>query len=162
MQKFVTCLWFDGKAEEAADFYASIFKNSKVGKITRYGDSGPGEKGTVMTVAFQLNGQKFLALNGGPQFTFSEAVSFVVACGTQKELDELWGKLSWEGKTQLCGWLKDRYGVSWQIVPSVLERMLEDSDAGRSGKVMEALLKMGKIDIRTLKQAYKAEKVTAQ
>ncbi|MGH9435997.1 MAG: VOC family protein [Terriglobia bacterium] len=154
MQKITPFLWFDGKAEEAANFYTSIFKNSKLGSITRYGDAGPGPKGTVMIATFQLEGQEFMALNGGPQFTFSPAISFVVNCETQEEVDALWEKLSEGGEKRQCGWLKDKYGVSWQIVPTVLGEMVQDKDAGKSKRVMEAMLKMKKIDINGLKQAY--------
>ncbi|MGH9397795.1 MAG: VOC family protein [Terriglobia bacterium] len=154
MQKITPFLWFDGQAEEAADFYTSIFKNSKKGSVTRYGDAGPGPKGTVMIATFQLEGQEFIALNGGPQFTFSPAISFVVNCGTQEEIDDLWEKLSEGGEKIECGWLKDKYGVSWQIVPTVLGELMQTKDAGKSKRVMEAMLKMKKIDINGLKQAY--------
>jgi predicted 3-demethylubiquinone-9 3-methyltransferase (glyoxalase superfamily) len=158
MQKITPCLWFDNKAEEAAIFYVSIFKNSNIGNITHYGEEGAEvsgrPKGTVMTVTFQLDGQEFMALNGGPQFTFSPAISFLVNCETQEEVDELWEKLSDGGEEGQCGWLKDKYGVSWQIVPTVLSEMLQDQDAKRSESVMKALIQMKKIDIRTLKQAY--------
>ncbi len=157
MKKITPFLWFDGKAEEAMNFYVSIFKNSKVVSITRYGETGPGPKGTVMTAAFQLNGQDFTALNGGPQFTFSPAISFVVNCETQQEVDELWEKLSEGGEKQVCGWLKDKYGLSWQVVPTVLIEMLQDKDPERADRVMKAMLQMGKIDIQTLKQAYNAQ-----
>ena len=126
MQKITPFLWFDGKAEEAMRFYVSIFKNSKIGKITRYGDVGPGPKGTVMSATFQLEGQDFYALNGGPAFTFSPAISFFVNCQTQEEVDELWEKLSEGGTKDRCGWLRDRYGVSWQIIPTVLGELLND------------------------------------
>ncbi len=154
MQKITPFLWFDGKAEEAMKFYVSIFKNSKVGSVTRYGEEGPGPKGTVMSATFQLDGQKFFALNGGPLFTFSPAISFFVNCETQEEVDELWEKLSEGGEKQRCGWLKDKYGLSWQIIPSVLGTMLQDNDAVKSGRVMKAMLQMDKIDIKILKQAY--------
>ena len=121
-------LWFDGRAEEAAQFYSSIFKNSKIGSVTRYGDAGPGPKGSVMTVSFQLDGQEFLALNGGPEFTFTEAISFVVNCETQEEIDTFWERLSAGGQRIQCGWLKDKFGVSWQVVPTVLGKMLQDKD----------------------------------
>ena len=147
-------LWFDGKAEEAMNFYVSIFKNSKVGRVTRYGEAGPGPKGTVMSATFQLDGQEFFALNGGPQFTFSPAISFFVNCETQREVDDLWEKLSEGGEKQRCGWLRDKYGLSWQVVPSVLGKMLQDKDAGKAKRVMEAMLQMDKIDIQRLKQAY--------
>ncbi len=157
MQKITPFLWFDGKAEEAMNFYTSIFKNSKIVSITRYGEEGPGPKGTVMSVTFQLDGQEFMALNGGPQFTFSEAISFFVNCKTQGEIDELWEKLSEGGKKQRCGWLKDKYGLSWQIVPTVLGEMLQDKDGEKSKKVMKAILRMDKLDIKSLKQAYEQQ-----
>jgi len=160
MQKIIPCLWFDDKAEEAAKFYASIFKNSKIGDVSRYGKEGyefhGKEDGMVMTVDFEIEGQKYVALNGGPIFKFNEAISFQVHCETQKEVDYYWEKLS-EGddeKAQQCGWLKDKYGVSWQIVPVVLTKMIQDKDAEKSQKVMKALLQMRKLDIKTLTQAY--------
>jgi len=158
MQKIIPCLWFDHQAKEAATFYVSIFRNSKIGRITRYGEAGAKvsgrPKGSVMTVMFKLNGQEFMALNGGPIFKFSEAVSFVVNCRTQKELDDLWEKLSEGGKKGQCGWLKDKYGVSWQIVPTVIAEMVTDADPAKSERVMKALLQMTKLGIRKLKQAY--------
>ncbi len=154
MQKITPFLWFDGKAEEAMNFYVSIFKNSKTGRITRYGEGGPGPKGTVMSATFQLDGQEFMALNGGPLFTFSPAISFFVNCKTQEEVDELWEKLSEGGEKHQCGWLKDKYGVSWQIIPSALGEMLSDTDTEKSKRVMKAMLQMNKIDIKSLKQAY--------
>lgn len=168
MQKITPFLWFEGKAEEAANFYVSIFsslggsasggKNSKIVSVTRYGEEGAKAsgrpKGTVMTVAFRINGQEFVALNGGPQFKFTEAISFVVNCETQQEVDELWEKLSEHGEKGQCGWLKDKYGLSWQIVPTALVEMLQDKDPEKSKRVMEAVLQMNKIDIKTLKQAY--------
>ena len=160
MQKIIPCMWFDDKAEEAAKFYASIFKNSKIGDISRYGKEGyefhGKEDGTVMTVDFEIEGQKYVALNGGPIFKFNEAISFQVHCETQKEVDYYWEKLSEGGneKAQQCGWLKDKYGVSWQIVPVVLTKMLQDKDAKKSQRVMKALLQMRKLDIKTLTQAY--------
>jgi predicted 3-demethylubiquinone-9 3-methyltransferase (glyoxalase superfamily) len=160
MQKIIPCLWFDDKAEEAAKFYASIFKNSKIGNVSRYGKEGyefhGKEDGTVMTVDFEIEGQKYVALNGGPIFKFNEAISFQVHCETQKEVDYYWEKLSEGGdeKAQQCGWLKDKYGVSWQIVPVVLTKMLQDKDAKKSQRVMKALLQMRKLDIKTLTQAY--------
>jgi predicted 3-demethylubiquinone-9 3-methyltransferase (glyoxalase superfamily) len=147
MQKITPFLWFDGKAEEAMLFYTSIFKNSKITSIMRYGEAGPGVKGTVMSATFQLDGQQFIALNGGPQFTFSPSISFFVTCETQQEVDELWEKLSAGGKPQRCGWLEDKFGLSWQIVPAVLGEMLQDEDTGKSKRVMEAMLKMDKLDI---------------
>jgi predicted 3-demethylubiquinone-9 3-methyltransferase (glyoxalase superfamily) len=154
MQKITPCLWFDDQAEEAMNFYVSIFKNSKVGTITRFGEGGPGPKGTVMSVTFQLDGQDFLALNGGPLFKFTEAISFFVNCETQHEVDELWEKLSAGGEESRCGWLKDKYGMSWQIIPSTLIKMLGDSDAEKAKRVMQAMLQMVKIDISRLQQAY--------
>jgi predicted 3-demethylubiquinone-9 3-methyltransferase (glyoxalase superfamily) len=153
-QKITPFLWFDDKAEEAANFYVSIFKNSKVGTITRYGDAGPGPTGRVMTVTFKLEGQEFIALNGGPQFKFTEAISFVVNCETQEEIDEFWEKLSAGGKKVQCGWLKDKYGLSWQIVPTVLGEMMQDTDPEKSQRVMNAIMQMEKIDIQNLKRAY--------
>ena len=157
MQKITPFLWFDGKAEEAMHFYVSIFKNSKAGSITRYGDAGPGPKGTVMVVTFQLDGQEFIALNGGPQFTFSPAISLVVNCETQEEVDAFWEKLSEGGEKLQCGWLRDKYGLSWQIVPTVLGKMMQDKDAEKSQRVMKAMLQMNKIDIERLKQAYERQ-----
>ena len=154
MQKITPFLWFDGKAEEAMRFYVSIFKNSKVGAITRYGDAGPGPKGTVMVATFQLEGQEFIALNGGPQFTFSPAISFVVNCETQEEVDAFWEKLAEGGEKLQCGWLRDKYGLSWQIVPTVLGEMMQDKDVEKSQRVMKAMLQMTKLDIKRLKQAY--------
>jgi predicted 3-demethylubiquinone-9 3-methyltransferase (glyoxalase superfamily) len=160
MQKITPCLWFDDNAEEAVKFYTSIFKKSKIGRIARYGEEGNeihGKRaGTVMTIEFELNGQTFTALNGGPMFKFNEAISFQVGCKSQKEVDYYWEKLSQGGdeKAQQCGWLKDKYGVSWQIVPAVLGEMLQDNDAEVSNQVMKALLQMKKLDIKKLKQAY--------
>jgi predicted 3-demethylubiquinone-9 3-methyltransferase (glyoxalase superfamily) len=155
MQKITPFLWFDGNAEEAVNFYVSVFKNSKVVRVTRYGDSGPGPKGTVMSATFQLEGHEFFALNGGPQFTFTPAISFFVNCETQDEVDDLWEKLSAGGDQQRCGWLKDKYGVSWQIIPSALGKMPQDKDAGNSNKAFEAMLQMDKIDIKALEQSYR-------
>ncbi len=154
IQKITPFLWFDDKAEEAMNFYVSIFQNSKAVSITRYGDEGPGPKGAVMTATFQLDGQEFIALNGGPHFKFTEAISFVINCKTQQEVDHFWEKLSESGEESRCGWLKDKYGVSWQVVPTVLGEMLQDKDAEKSKRVMQAMLQMDKIDIKTLKQAY--------
>ena len=158
IQKITPFLWFDAKAEEAANFYVSIFKNSKIGSIARYGDEGAEvsgrPKGTVMIVTFQLDGQEFIALNGGPQFTFSPAISFLVNCNAQEEIDAFWEKLSEGGQTEQCGWLKDKYGVSWQIVPTVLGEMMQDPDVEKSQRVMKALLQMVKIDIATLQREY--------
>jgi len=156
MQKITPFLWFDGKAEEAMNFYVSVFKNSKVVRVTRRGDGGPGAKGTAMSATFQLEGQDFFALNGGPQFTFTPAISFFVNCETQDEVDELWDKLSDGGKTERCGWLKDRYGLSWQIVPSILGKLLGDKDAMKANRVMQAMLQMDKLDIKGLQDASNA------
>jgi predicted 3-demethylubiquinone-9 3-methyltransferase (glyoxalase superfamily) len=153
MQKITPFLWFDDKAEEAMNFYVSIFKNAKPGKVVRYGAGGPGPEGTVMTATFQLEGQEFMALNGGPHFKFSPAISFFVDCTTQEEVDALWDTLSAGGEKQPCGWLKDKYGVSWQIIPSVLGELLHGKDAAKSRRVMEAMLKMSKIDIKGLQRA---------
>jgi predicted 3-demethylubiquinone-9 3-methyltransferase (glyoxalase superfamily) len=161
MQKITPFFWFDDKAEEAASFYISIFKNSKIVNITRYGDAGAAvtgrPKGTVMTVAFQLEGQEFVALNGGPQFKFTEAISLVVNCQTQEEVDEYWKKLSDGGQEVQCGWLKDKYGLSWQIVPTILGEMLSDRDPKKAERVMKAMLQMKKIEIKGLKQAYEQQ-----
>jgi predicted 3-demethylubiquinone-9 3-methyltransferase (glyoxalase superfamily) len=154
MQKITPFLWFDGKAEEAMNFYVSIFKNSRVGTITRYGDAGPGPKGTVMIATFQLEGQDFIALNGGPQFTFTPAISLFVDCKTQEEVDDLWNKLSEGGEINRCGWIRDKYGLSWQIVPSALRELMGDKDPEKSNRVMKAMLQMTKIDIQGLKQAH--------
>jgi predicted 3-demethylubiquinone-9 3-methyltransferase (glyoxalase superfamily) len=160
MQKITPFLWFDNQAEEAANFYVAVFNNSRILNISRYGESGAEAsgraEGTVMTVVFELEGQEFVALNGGPVFTFSPAVSFVVNCTTQKELDSLWDKLSAGGdeKAQQCGWLQDKYGLSWQVVPAVLEEMLQDPDPEKAERVMKAMLQMKKIDIAALRQAY--------
>ena len=153
-QKITPYLWFNDNAEEAMNFYVSIFKNAKVVSVTRYGDAGPGPNGTVMSATFQLEGQEFFALNGGPQFTFSPAISFFVNCVTQQEVDALWDKLSAGGEKQMCGWLRDKYGVSWQIIPTVLGEMLGDKDAKKSQRVMQAMLQMRKIDIAGLKRAH--------
>jgi predicted 3-demethylubiquinone-9 3-methyltransferase (glyoxalase superfamily) len=154
MQKITPFLWFDGKAEEAMNFYVSIFKNSKVLSVSRYGEAGPGPKGTVMSAMFQLEGQEFVALNGGPQYKFTPAVSFFVNCETQEEVDELWEKLSAGGREEQCGWLTDKYGLCWQIIPSILRKLLEDKDPKKSQRVMKAMLQMVKIDIQALKKAY--------
>jgi predicted 3-demethylubiquinone-9 3-methyltransferase (glyoxalase superfamily) len=154
MQKITPFLWFDGKAEEAMNFYVSVFKNSKVVSVTRYGEAGPGAKGTVMSATFEIEGQAFYALNGGPHFTFTPAISFFVNCETQQEVDELWEKLSEGGKKDRCGWLKDKYGLSWQIIPSILGKLLQDKDAAKSSRVMKAMLQMDKIDIARLQRAY--------
>ena len=158
MQKITPFLWYDTQAEEAANFYVSIFKNSKVVSVARYGEAGPGPKGSAMTVAFELDGQKFVALNGGPHFKFTEAVSFVVNCTSQEEVDYFWEKLlEGGGKESQCGWLKDKYGLSWQIVPTVLPELLQDKDPEKANRVMQAMMKMVKIDIETLKRAAEGE-----
>ena len=161
MQKITPCWWFDDQAEEAVKFYASIFKNSKIKSITRYSEDAAKvsgrPKGSVLTVAFRLAGQEFLALNGGPIFKFTEAVSFIVNCQTQAEVDRLWEKLSEGGEKGQCGWLKDKYGLSWQIVPTMLSKMLQDKDARKSERVMSALLQMKKLDIKRLEQAFRKE-----
>ena len=158
MQKITPFLWYDDKAEEAANFYVSIFKNSKIGGLTRYDEEGSKAagrpKGTVMTIKFQLDGQEFVAINGGPHFKFTEAVSFVVNCDTQEEVDKFWEKLTEGGEEVQCGWLKDKYGLSWQVVPTALPEMLQDKDPAKAQRVMKAMLQMKKIDIQTLKQAY--------
>ncbi|PUA37037.1 hypothetical protein C8Z91_22070 [Paenibacillus elgii] len=154
MQKITPFLWFDGKAEEAMNFYTSIFADSKIESVTRYGEGGPGPKGAVMSGTFQLNGQTFMALNGGPQFTFSPAVSFFVNCETQEEIDELWEKLSEGGEPGRCGWLTDKFGLSWQIIPKILGELLQDKDAEKSARVMQAMLQMDKLDIEALQRAY--------
>jgi predicted 3-demethylubiquinone-9 3-methyltransferase (glyoxalase superfamily) len=154
MQKITPFLWFDNQAEEAANFYTSIFKNSRIKTVSRYGEAGPGPKGSVMVVTFGLEGAEFMALNGGPLFKFTEAISLSVNCGTQEEVDELWEKLSEGGEKGRCGWIKDKYGLSWQINPIVLGEMLSDEDAGKSNRVMQAMLQMDEIDIGKLKQAY--------
>lgn len=156
-QKITPFLWFDNNAEEAANFYVSIFKNSKIASVARYGAAGPGPKGTVMTATFQLEGQEFIALNGGPLFKFTEAISFVVNCETQAEIDELWEKLSEGGEKSRCGWLKDKFGLSWQVVPTVLQEMYQDKDAEISQRVMKAMMQMDKMDIAALRQAFEQE-----
>jgi predicted 3-demethylubiquinone-9 3-methyltransferase (glyoxalase superfamily) len=159
MQKITPFLWFDGKAEEAAKFYVSIFKNSKIGKLVRYGDAGPGPKGNVMVASFEVEGQEFTALNGGPQFKFNESVSFVVHCKTQEEVDYYWDKLlAGGGQESMCGWLKDKYGLSWQITPDALLELISDPDPAISQSVMKAMMQMRKIDIEGLKQAKRAAK----
>jgi predicted 3-demethylubiquinone-9 3-methyltransferase (glyoxalase superfamily) len=154
MQKIVPCLWYDNQAEDAALFYVSIFKNSKVLDVARYGEAGPGPAGSVMTVSFVLDGREFVGLNGGPVFTFSEAISFQVGCETQEEVDYFWEKLSEGGTKGQCGWLKDKYGVSWQITPTILPELLRDKDPAKSQRVAAAMLKMTRLDIGRLKQAY--------
>jgi predicted 3-demethylubiquinone-9 3-methyltransferase (glyoxalase superfamily) len=157
MKKITPFLWFEDKAEEAANFYTSIFKNSKILNIARYGEAGPGPKGTVMTVTFQLEGQEFMGLNGGPHYTFSPAISFFVNCETQAEVDELWEKLSAGGREDRCAWLQDKFGVSWQIVPKALLELIQDKDPVKSQRVFKAMLQMIKIDIEGLKRAYRGE-----
>ena len=153
MREITPCLWFDTEGEEAAELYTSVFPNSKILEVARYGEAGPRAEGTVMTVSFQLDGTKFVALNGGPEFKFNEAISFQVSCETQEEVDEFWSKLSEGGEKGPCGWLKDRYGVSWQIVPTVLPELLSDPDRERSQRVMRAMLSMKKIEIDALERA---------
>ena len=154
-QKITTYLWFDREAEEAANLYTSIFRNSKILNVARYGDAGPGPKGTAMTVNFQLDGQEFIALNGGPAFKFTEAISLLVDCETQEEVDRLWNKLTADGGEQsMCGWLKDKFGLSWQIIPSALFRLMSDPDPEKSKRVMEAMLQMKKIDVPSLERAH--------
>jgi predicted 3-demethylubiquinone-9 3-methyltransferase (glyoxalase superfamily) len=158
MQKITPFLWFDSNAEEAARFYTSIFKNSKILNVSRYGDAGPGPKGSVMVVSFQLDGQQFTALNGGPKFKFSEAFSFVVNCENQREIDEYWNKLTaGGGQESQCGWLKDKFGFSWQIVPTALGTLMTDKDPKKANRVMQALLQMKKLDIATLERAAEGE-----
>ena len=154
MQKITPFLWFDGNAEEAMNLYVSVFKNSKVVSVRRYGKAGPGPEGTVMTGTFQIEGQEFFVLNGGPQYKFTPAISLFVNCETQEEVDELWEKLSAGGRKDRCGWLQDKYGLSWQIIPSTLGKMLGDKDPKKANSVMQAMLQMDKIDINKLKQAY--------
>ncbi|AJG19948.1 VOC family protein [Cupriavidus basilensis] len=154
MQKITPFLWFDGQAEEAMHFYTSVFKNSRPGRVMRYGEAGPGVNGSVLSASFELEGLEFTALNGGPHFTFTPAISLFVSCESQSEVDALWGQLSAGGEEGQCGWLRDKFGVSWQIVPSILGRLLQDKDAGKSARVMEAMLKMRKLDIALLAQAY--------
>ena len=158
MQKITPCLWFNDQAEEAMRFYVSIFKNSKVGRVTRYGEAGANvsgrPKGSVMTATFEIEGQEFMALNGGSHITLSEAVSFIVKCDTQKEIDTFWEKLSEGGEKGVCGWLKDKFGLSWQIVPTMLSDMMQDKDADKTNRVMQAILQMKKLDIARLQEAY--------
>jgi predicted 3-demethylubiquinone-9 3-methyltransferase (glyoxalase superfamily) len=160
-QGFTTCLWFDGQAEEAANHYASIFKDSKIGRIGRFTEAGPGPAGSVVTVEFELNGQKFVALNGGPEFKFNEAISFQVFCEDQEEVDYYWGRLSEGGEESVCGWLKDKYGVSWQVIPAGLIDMLFDEDPEKAKRTTEAMLAMKKLDIATLKKAHAGEYASA-
>jgi predicted 3-demethylubiquinone-9 3-methyltransferase (glyoxalase superfamily) len=157
MQKITPCLWFDTEAEEAATFYCSVFKNARIVEVSRYGDAGPRPADLVMTAVFELDGQEFVALNGGPEFTFNEAVSFQVNCETQEEVDEFWERLSEGGETGPCGWLKDKYGVSWQIIPTALPELLGDPDPARAQRALQAMLTMSKIDIEGLRQAAAGE-----
>jgi predicted 3-demethylubiquinone-9 3-methyltransferase (glyoxalase superfamily) len=157
MQKITPFLWFDGQAEEAANFYVSTFKNSKILNLARYGEAGPGPEGTVMVATFQIEGQKFMALNGGPHYTISPAISFYVDCETQAEVDELWQKLTAGGSEVQCGWLKDKFGVSWQIIPKTLIELMQDKDPVKSQRVFKAMMGMIKIDIEALKRAYRGE-----
>jgi len=152
--KITPFLWFNDNAEEAMNYYVSIFKNSKVLSINRYSEAGPGPSGSVMTATFELDGQQFTALNGGPEFGFTEAISFFVNCETQQEVDELWDKLCAGGEASMCGWLKDKYGLSWQIIPKALGEMLSDKNPEKAGRVMKAMLQMQKIDAKKLKEAY--------
>lgn len=154
MQKITPNLWFDGQAEEAATYYTSIFKNSRIVDVKRYGEAGPLPAGTAMTVVFEIHGQEYIGLNGGPEFKFNEAVSFVVNCESQEEVDELWERLSDGGEPGPCGWLKDRYGLSWQIVPTELNKLLGDPDPEKANRVMKAMLGMGKIEVQGLRDAY--------
>jgi predicted 3-demethylubiquinone-9 3-methyltransferase (glyoxalase superfamily) len=154
MARIIPFLWFNDQAEEAANHYTSVFQNARVTDIQRYGEAGPGPAGAAMLVSFELEGQEFIALNGGPQFTFNEAISFYTSCSSQAEVDTLWSGLTDGGSEGQCGWLKDRYGVSWQIVPTVLTELLADPDPDRAGRVMQAMLKMGRIDIQELRDAY--------
>jgi predicted 3-demethylubiquinone-9 3-methyltransferase (glyoxalase superfamily) len=157
MQKISPFLWFNNNAEEAAHFYTSIFNNSRIGSVMRFGDAGPGPKGSVMGISFELEGQEFKALNGGPVFTFTPAISLFVDCETQEEVDNLWKRLGEGGEPQQCGWLKDKFGVSWQIVPLALGRMLQDPDTAKSTRVMQAMMRMVKLDIAALERAYRGE-----
>ena len=161
MQKIVTFLWFDNQAEEAVNFYTSLFKNSKIGKISRYGDAGPGPKGSVMGITFQLEGQEFFALNGGPHFKFTPAISLFVNCETQEEVDALWSRLSAGGREDRCGWLTDKYGLSWQIIPKVLGELLGHSDPQTAQRAMKAMLQMSNIDIQKLKDAASAKSASS-
>lgn len=156
MQKITPFLWFDNNAEEAAELYVSIFKDSKILSVSRYGEAGPGPAGSAMSVTFELERQQFMALNGGPQYKFTEAISLFVHCTTQEEVDDLWARLSAGGEEGPCGWLKDKYGLSWQIVPSVLGELLGDEDAEKAKRVMQSMLQMKKLDIQRLKQAYES------
>ena len=160
MQKITPFLWFDTQAEEAAKFYTSIFKNSSIDKVERYPEGSPAPAGSVMTVVFKLNGQEFIALNAGPQFKFTEAISFVVNCDTQEEIDHYWNNLLKDGTPQACGWLKDKYGLSWQIVPSNLSKLFSSKDPEKAKRAMAAMMKMVKFDIKALEEAYEGEAVS--
>lgn len=157
MDELTTCLWFDGQAEEAANFYTSIFKNSKLGRVSRYTDAGPGPAGSVMVIEFELNGQKFVGLNGGPEYSFNEAISFQIFCADQDEVDYYWSRLSDGGQEVVCGWLKDRYGLSWQVVPTAFTEMMNDPDPVKARRVTEAMFTMTKLDIARLREAYAGE-----
>jgi predicted 3-demethylubiquinone-9 3-methyltransferase (glyoxalase superfamily) len=161
-QKIITYLWFNDKAEEAARFYVSLFKNSKINAVRRYRDAGPGPKGSAMSVEFELEGQSFIALNGGPHFTFTPAISLFVNCENQQEVDELWQKFTAGGKESRCGWLQDKYGLSWQIIPTALGKLLSDPDREKSSRVMKAMLQMGKIDVQALQEAHDGGKAASQ
>ncbi len=155
MQKIMTCMWFNNQAEEAAIFYTSIFKNSKLDQVSYNGDAGPGQKGSVLTVTFELNGQEMMALNGGPEYKFTPAISLFVNCEDQQEVDHYWEKLSEGGEKRPCGWLTDKFGVSWQIVPTILGVLMSDKDESKAARVMQAMLQMSKLDINLLQQAYR-------
>jgi predicted 3-demethylubiquinone-9 3-methyltransferase (glyoxalase superfamily) len=157
MQKIIPFLWFNNQAEQAVNFYTSIFKNSKIGATSRYGEAGPGPAGSVMVMEFEIDGQKFTALNGGPIYNFTPAISFFVNCSSQEEVDYYWEQLSQGGEKGQCGWLKDKYGISWQIVPTILGQLMSDPDAAKAGRVTRAMLKMTKLDIATLEKAYQAD-----
>jgi predicted 3-demethylubiquinone-9 3-methyltransferase (glyoxalase superfamily) len=157
MQKITPFLWFDNNAEEAANFYVSVFKNGKIVNVARYNEAGPGPKGSVMTVEFELNGLEFIALNAGPTFKFTEAISFVVNCETQEEVDYYWERLSENGEKSHCGWLKDKFGLSWQVTPTILGKLMADKDPGKAKRVMETMLQMDKLDIEPLQRAYEGQ-----
>jgi predicted 3-demethylubiquinone-9 3-methyltransferase (glyoxalase superfamily) len=157
MQKIYPCLWFDNNAEEAVNLYTTVFKNSRIDSVSRYGKEGPGPEGSVMTMEFELEGQKLMALNGGPYYTFSPAISLFVNVESQEELDAIWNSLSADPVAEQCGWLKDKFGLSWQIVPTILGELMQDKDPARVGRVTRAMLKMKKLDIAGLKQAYERE-----
>ena len=154
MKKITPFLWFDGQAEEAMNHYVSIFKSAKIGNVSRWGKAGPGVEGTVMSATFELEGQEFFALNGGPNFKFTPAISFFITCETQEEVDNFWNKLSDGGRTDRCGWLQDKFGLSWQVVPSVLNKYLGDTDKAKAARVMQAMMTMEKLDIAILQAAY--------